>query len=279
MKLLYLSLLFISCLFCNLFEYNIAHNFNEADYERPIVVCIPSYNNEDVCIACLDSVFSQKYSNFRVIYVNDASIDDTSNLIEDYIWKNNLSDKIVIINNLKNKGMLSNHILMANLCEDNEIIVSLDGDDKFSSEYSLARINSAYMDSDVWVTYGQFKEEGETYPHKARPFIKYKLHPRIIRKMPFMFMQPRTYYAGLFKQIPKSYFQINNSYYPTAGDVAIMTYLIDLAREHTFFIPEVIYTYNTKNPINDHKVDRELQLEYEKIIKRRKPLEHAEAPF
>lgn len=267
------------CLGASPYEYNIAPNFTKSGSEKPLVVCIPSYNNEKYCEACLESVFSQNYQNYRVIYIDDASTDNTFNLVEEYILRNDLSDKVTLIRNEKNKSMLPNHYLMAHLCEDHEIIVSLDGDDRFYHPNVLKRINAAYFDSDVWVTYGQFIEDGEIYPHKPYPLFKTKLQPHVIRKIPFMFMQPRTYYAGLFKQIPKHHFLINGDFFRCSGDVAIMIFLIDLAREHTYFIPEILYVYNTANPINDHKKDRMWQLGIEKAIKRKPPLDRVEYPY
>jgi glycosyltransferase involved in cell wall biosynthesis len=275
----FLVLCFAVPLFSITSEYNYAPDFDKVDYERPIVVCIPSFNNEKYCYACLESVFIQNYKNFRVIYIDDASTDKTNKYVYDYINKKNVSDRISMITNPRNQTMLPNHYFMAHLCEDEEIVVSLDGDDKFFNNDALSRINRAYMDEDVWVTYGQFQETGNKYYHKPRAVLKHKLHPRIVRKMPFMFMQPRTYYAGLFKQIPQEYFEWGTSLYPISGDVAIMTFLIDLAREHTYFIPDIIYSYNNENPINDHNKDRDFQLEVEKAIKLRAPLERATKPY
>lgn len=266
-------------LIASVYEYNFAPSFLHVNEEQPIVVCIPSYNNEKYCIDCLESVFSQNYQNFRVIYIDDASTDNTYDLVEEYIYSHGLEDKIILIQNEINKSMLPNHYLMAHLCEDHEIIVSLDGDDRFYHPNVLSRINSAYFDSEVWVTYGQFIEEGEVYPHKPYPLFKTKIQPHVIRKIPFMFMQPRTYYAGLFKQIPKEHFMVRGSFFQCSGDVAIMTFLIDLAREHTYFIPEILYVYNTANPINDHKKDRMWQLGIEKIIKQKPPLDPALSPY
>ena len=45
--------------------------------EKPIVVVIPSYNNERWVENNLTSVFKQNYQNYRVIYVDDCSTDNT----------------------------------------------------------------------------------------------------------------------------------------------------------------------------------------------------------
>ena len=45
--------------------------------ERPIVVIVPSYNNYKWCNSNIDSVLNQNYNNYRVIYINDCSSDET----------------------------------------------------------------------------------------------------------------------------------------------------------------------------------------------------------
>lgn len=272
-----LQLFFIFLFFSPIFSsYNYAPDFEHVDYERPIVVCVPSYNNEKYCIKCLESIFSQNYSNYRVIYIDDASTDETYKKVLDFIVTNNYQDKVVLIRNSQNEGMVFNHYFMANLCMPCEIVVSLDGDDSFYCDDALSRINRAYMDPNVWVTYGQFEETGSIYCHKPTAVFKHKLHPHIIRRTPFMFMQPRTYYAGLFHLIPSSHLKLGDKFFPIAGDVAIMTFLIDMARDHTFFIPDIIYSYNNENPINDFKKNRNYQLIVENYIKTFPPLERIE---
>ena len=53
--------------------------------EHPLVVIIPSYNNAQWYKKNLDSVFNQRYSNYRIIYLDDASTDQTGYLVEKYI--------------------------------------------------------------------------------------------------------------------------------------------------------------------------------------------------
>lgn len=260
-------------LLSNNLEYNTALTDQQVDVEKPLVVCIPSYNNALYYEECLKSVFLQKYSNYRVIYIDDASSDNTYKLVVKYVNDNNQEDRVIVLKNSHNMGMLYNHCCMAEFCEGHEIIVSLDGDDKFIDENVLSRINQAYADSDVWATYGQFIEIGEKYHQKPRAIPKDKLKSMSIRKMPFLFMQPRTYYAALFHKIPRKYFMFGGNFYKAAGDVAIMMFIMDLSGEHTYFIPEILYCYNNNNPINDHKVNRKNQLFCEKTIKLIPPLE------
>ena len=128
--------------------------------EKPIVVIVPSFNNSQWCMRNMHSIATQKYSNYRVIYINDCSTDDTGALVANYIHHMGLQGLIMLINNPKRVGALANLYNAIHSCDDQEIIVTLDGDDWFADDMVLSRINQAYQSENVWLTYGQFN----TYP-------------------------------------------------------------------------------------------------------------------
>ncbi len=74
----------------------------------PIVVVIPSYNNKDWYKRNLDSVFNQKYHNYRVIYLDDASPDGTGPLVKGYIKEKKQNHRVKFIQNEKRVGALAN---------------------------------------------------------------------------------------------------------------------------------------------------------------------------
>ncbi len=49
------------------------------------VIMILSYNNERWCQENIKSACEQRYNNFRVIYVDDCSSDNTGRLVRSYI--------------------------------------------------------------------------------------------------------------------------------------------------------------------------------------------------
>lgn len=87
-------------------------------------VIIPAYNVEAFLPQCLDSIFSQDYSDFEVICVNDGSTDRTLNLLEEYAAE---QPKLRVFSQ-QNKGMSAarNHGLeMA----EGEYVMFVDSDD------------------------------------------------------------------------------------------------------------------------------------------------------
>ena len=55
---------------------------------------------------------------------------------------------------------------------------------------------------------------------------------------------------------------------PMAGDLAIIFPIIEMAGWHVIFGNELMYVVNQENEINDNKVNRSLQLKYDKIIRK-----------
>lgn len=59
----------------------------------------------------MNSIIQQDYSNYRIIFIDDASEDDTGSYIKEYIKEKHLSDKkiTVIINQERMMAMPNLH--------------------------------------------------------------------------------------------------------------------------------------------------------------------------
>src|SRR5579864_8164171 len=86
--------------------------------EKPIVVVVCSYNNSEWSNNTLDSIFSQNYSNFRLIIVDDCSTDGNQQVIQQYIDEHNIADRVTFIQNTARKRKLFNLYRVLYECED-----------------------------------------------------------------------------------------------------------------------------------------------------------------
>jgi glycosyltransferase involved in cell wall biosynthesis len=271
-------LILLSCSFV-LFtaKFNFAPKIQGLDKEKKLVIGIASYNNENYIKKNLDSIFLQNYSNFRIIYSNDASTDRTWECLKDYVEAHGIGDKVTMLMNETNQGAMFNHYTMVSLCEDDEIYISLDGDDWFAHRNVLNRINQAYLDERVWMTYGNEILFPSGRLGLDRRLMVSDLAAGKHRLMPFVFAPPRSFYASLFKRIPVELFQDDEgNFFESSCDVAYMFNLLDMVRDHVYFIDEVLYVYNIDTGINDFKTIPEKQILIEETIRKRKPLEKIE---
>lgn len=236
-------------------EFNFAPKIENPECKKSMVVCVPSYNNEEFYKKNLDSIFSQNYEDFRVIYIDDASTDNTWELVCSYVKEHGLEDKITLIHNEVNLGPMANWFRMITSCEDHEVIISVDGDDWLANTEVLNRVNQAYQDERVWVTYGTYEQFPSKHSGTSMPVKTSELKSGKHRSRGFIWAHLRTFYAGLFKKVPPARFKDDSgNFFTQAVDVAIMVSVVDLAREHAFFMPDVLYIYNIDNPLNEHKV-------------------------
>jgi len=238
--------------------------------ESPMVV-VASYNNAEWYQKNLDSIFDQKYNNYRVIYVDDCSPDGTGQLVEDYINEKGQRDRVTLIRNQVRKRALENLYDTISSCDDREIVVIVDGDDWLAHANVLKRLNSLYANTSLWMTYGQF----ESYPSGNIGFNK-AMPREVVKNNRFRYHknQPshlRTFYARLFKLVKKEDLLYQGDFLTMTYDVAIMMPMIEMAGWHHKFIPDVLYVYNEGNPISDHRVDRSLQHRLDVYIRDKEP--------
>lgn len=71
-----------------------------------ISILLPIYNTEHGLEKCLDSILQQTYSDFEIICVNDASIDNTKQIIGSYSQKDT---RISIVDKSQNQGFSFAH--------------------------------------------------------------------------------------------------------------------------------------------------------------------------
>jgi glycosyltransferase involved in cell wall biosynthesis len=244
------------------------------------VVIIPSYNNEKYVLDNIDSLRMQTYPHWRAVYIDDCSTDATGELVEHYVKLMHLSKKVKIIHNKENAGSMANCYRWIQKAEPNKVIVHLDGDDRLAHYKVLERLAEVYSDPNVWVTYGNFTTEPESFPYRSEALPKEVIAKNSFRKYHWVTSHLKSYYAKLFHLIDREYFMYEGNFVPMAQDQAIMLPILELSSlGHIRFIDEELYVYNHTNPINDEKRDKELGLNVVEAIRKKEPLKPIQSLF
>jgi glycosyltransferase involved in cell wall biosynthesis len=254
----------------------ITHQIYPVKEQKKFVVIIPSYNNELYYEKNLSSVFSQKYDNYRVIYVDDCSKDQTYEKVKKYIEDNHQQQRVTLIRNTKNAGALKNLYESIHSCHDDEIIVTLDGDDWLASPQVLNILNQYYANPNIWMTFGDFIEYPSGMKSSYCDFKVGELKNKTFRQVAWRTSHLRTFYAALFKRIPLKDFLYEGKLYKMTWDMAFMYPMIEMAHNHFAFIPNILYIYNRENVLNDDKVNLAMQLHLEKVIRSLSPYKKIE---
>lgn len=247
--------------------------------EKSIVVVIPSYNNKEWYKRNLDSVVSQEYQNFHIIYIDDVSTDGTGKLVQEYIRGGKLDHLVTFIQNKERVGPLGNIYKAVWLCNPSDIVIIVDGDDWLYHEGVLQRINDVYEDPGVWMTYGQKIEYPTGYSGGAKLIPYEVILNNDFREYDWVATHLRTFYAGLFQKIKKEDFLYEGKFFPVAGDLASTFPMLELSGSHSRFIPDILYVYNVANPLNEGKLYLDQQMYFDSYIRKLPRYEPVERLF
>jgi len=237
--------------------------------EKKMVIIMPSFNNAQWYKQNLDSVLRQNYSNYRVIYIDDISTDKTAELVQSYLAGHSESKRVLFIKNQEKMLAMANiYYTVHNYCEDDEIVVMVDGDDFLAHPNVLKHLNYLYSKKDILLTFGNniclsnLKTCWWSMPIPSNIVAGNKF-----REWPHGQTHLRTFYTWLFKRIDEEDLKHEGDFYKMTYDVAMLLPMIEMAGERHQFIPDVLYIYNDLNSINDHKKNGKLQHSLNKVIR------------
>ncbi|WP_346318541.1 glycosyltransferase family 2 protein [Chitinophaga sp. YIM B06452] len=224
-----------------------------------MVVLVPFRNVGAFIIDCVNSVLEQYYDNYEVYLLDDASDNDTLDLIDEDFGH------IRKIRNDRRMGPTENvyRHLMGLPIKDEDIIVLLDGDDYLLGKYALQIVNAKYNDGAL-LTYGQYINNYGQIGH-CSPYTREEF--RDLRKAPWKASHLKSFKYKLFKEFIKQdpdgvNLKFNDGqFYMAASDQSIMIPLMEIAGfENSGYISNVIYCYR-QHPGNDHSSSQGLTLQ------------------
>lgn len=255
-----------------------------------IKVIIPFYNPGQFIEMCINSVLTQDYENYEVLFIDDCSSDGSYDKIPACTFKTNADGKpeldsegnyiieskhpILEITKCKNvvawrasernTALPNIHNGIVNFCTDpDDIVVIWDGDDWAINKNTLSFINDFYNENDCWFSYGSaiWTDGRKCF---SRPYTKENFSK--IRKIPYQISHLRTWRAGVYHQIIKQDPELkcfkdkDGEWYRSCYDVPLCFALCEISGfDKVKHNSKPIYVYNRDNPISDDKVDQNLQ--------------------
>ncbi len=249
-----------------------------APMRRSRIVVVSAFHDAgDFLAASVESVLSQDYPNFRVIYVDDASTDGCGRHVP------RGDPRVRRVRRRERMGLAANlRDVVTRLCDPDEVVVIVDGDDRLACADALTRVNDAYARWGCWVTWGQFR-----HADGSRGFSEPFTAPRDValqRMHPWRTSHLKTFRAGLFHALAgqdpgwECLRDADGAWLTAAVDVAVMMPLIEMAGfGRARFIDHELYEYNDRNPRSHHNADRRAQLRQLEVVRARRPFARIDA--
>lgn len=226
---------------------NIDNLFKSIQY----VFVIASYNNESNIYKNITSIVMQKYKNWRIIYINDASTDNTSQKLNELIHKYNISEKVHYIENKTNMKQAFSKYTAYQMVGDNEIVCVLDGDDWLKHDKVLNILNQYYENDKYHIVTSNFDiyENDKLYKnYTKKKYNNYVISQTQFRYVNYSFGHLKTGLGIYFKSIPENRFKYNDKWLDRCTDVTEMVCVSELCKKNKLKqIDDVLYVYNKEN--------------------------------
>lgn len=127
----------------------------------PICVVVPTFNNavQNRHINNINSILVQEYSNYHIIFIDDASTDSTAtDVIQILTTQNKLppNQYTIIRNTQQMKAMHNLRTAALNYCQPQDIFMVIDGDDELIGRQVFKVFNAVFQQSGAWFVYSNF---------------------------------------------------------------------------------------------------------------------------
>ena len=242
---------------------------------------IRSWNSFQYFDRCINSVLSQTYKSYKILFVDDAS--DYTRKQKEHI-KRKLKNHVAVFNQTR-KYSVYNGYKMINVYakKKDSITIFLDGDDWFKDKNALSYISNTYEAEKVNFTYGsclfwngknylKYHSLYSAYLNTVYPELTIKKH--LYRFEPFRISHPMTFKTSLFKLVKeKDFKEENGSWLKYELDLAIFLPMLEMTKGNFRMIKKPLYAYNISSPninirVNPYEFARE-----ELIIRMKKSYE------
>ena len=205
-----------------------------------VTVC---YNFEKWIAKCIKSAINQNYKNWEMYVIDDNSSDNSVYAAEEAA---NGDSRIKIIKNTQNMcGVYNKTINFVNHAKpnDEDVIVTLDGDDHLLHENVLDLLNEIY-NNDYWLTYGGHIGT-DKYKFPADYFTPVDWS-KSLRNQRFCLSHLKSHKFFLLKNIKnKDLCYRNGNLFRYPDDVIMYIPMAEMSGpKHSFYIKDKVYYYN-----------------------------------
>jgi len=229
------------------------------------------YNSEKYIGTTLHTVLAQKKEDWVCYVLNDLSEDRSDEIVNSFAEGD---ERIRHIKNERKFHQVGNYaqVMALDEIDDEDIVLTLDGDDWFSDDKVLNRLEEAYSDNNTWMTYGSFlhwhgpKQLTEGFAFPPEDFSR-------LREVRYTTTHLRTWKAFLWRKIKEEdLLRDDGSVITSGGDTAFMYPMLEMAGpDRAKFLGNINYIYNVETDSNVYKLRLQEQHDTADEIRSRTP--------
>lgn len=218
--------------------------------DNRFIILIGSYNNSEWVKNNIESILTQTHTNFKIIYYDACSTDNTYELVNKYKQQDKRVELFTSSERHRKTWFFKHSSEWANI-EDNDIVCIVDGDDFLANEYVLEYLNEVYNKCNCWITYGGMVVWSGS-ENVSEPFPQNSLPPQQVfdlkqyRKDMWRYSHMRTCKGFLWKRINSvDLISVHDNEYMTLDDLSTVYSMLEMSPAQKIHrVTEQIYIWN-----------------------------------
>lgn len=231
---------------------------------KDYIFVVTTYNCEKYIHACITSLLLQTDKDFGIIFVDDASTDNTVDKIRD-LSRDIPNEHIIHVNETRTRSAAWNQrqAVIKYVTNPNSRILILDGDDTLYNDNSLCTIK---------LNRGRSKQicEAGTFDYAAKFPTKQTLKELYRVNIPYHLRYAK---AWLYKAVPESMYYNGDELIKAGSDIAFVYPVIDLLGGKFFRSNQIVYKWNNHYLThNDHFANKSEQRDNTRYVVDREKL-------
>lgn len=119
--------------------------------DKKVSIIIPCYNQAEYVKEAIESALNQTYSNIEIVVINDASKDNSSDVIKECANKH---ENIIFLDEKENKGVVKSRNLAIEKCS-GDYILPVDADDKIAPDFAEKAVKILNDNEDIRIVYSR----------------------------------------------------------------------------------------------------------------------------
>lgn len=209
------------------------------------VFLTPAFNCEKEIKNTLFSMISQSYENWRAVFIDDVSDDNTGQVVRDIAKSLHLGDKVQVVRREEKFGETKNTLTEIDSIDDNEVVCRLDGGDWLTENDTLFYLDNIYRNHNPSVLWTNHRW-AYTMRNISGPLALQK--NQSVYEHPWVSSHLKTFRASKLKRVPKSnFFDENGEWIMIACDQTVFLPMMHMCienKEQLVHLPLVCYHYS-----------------------------------
>lgn len=119
--------------------------------DKKVSIIIPCYNQAEYVKEAIESALNQTYKNIEIVVINDASKDNSSDVIKECANKH---ENIIFLDEKENKGVVKSRNLAIEKCS-GDYILPVDADDKIAPDFAEKAVKILNDNEDIRIVYSR----------------------------------------------------------------------------------------------------------------------------